>query len=162
MLKTTLKVNDRQPLVAVEMVKSSLGTLKGKRIAILGCSFKPGTDDMRKAPSITVTGRLLRLGAHVVLYDPKAVEAARKVFGHNVEYANSVGESLADADCAIIVTEWDEFKRLKAQDFGCMKRQLVVDGRRIYSPEEFADGTELRAIGLGSRKARLPSPRSKH
>jgi UDPglucose 6-dehydrogenase len=150
MLKTSLKVNDRQPLVAVEMAKSALRTMKGRRIAVLGCSFKPGTDDMREARSIIVISRLLRLGAHVVLYDPKAIEVARKVFGSRVEYADSVEECLAGADCTITVTEWDEFKQLTPLDFECMKRRLVVDGRRVYRPSEFVGKIEFKAVGLGS------------
>lgn len=151
MLEATLTVNHTQPLVAVEMASSSLRTLKGRRVTVLGCSFKPGTDDIREAPSITVITRLLKLGARVVLYDPKAMEAARRIFGSKVEYAGSVEESLAAADCAIIVTEWEEFKRLTARDFACMKRRVVVDGRRIYRPKDFADRTEFRAVGLGPR-----------
>jgi UDPglucose 6-dehydrogenase len=149
MLKAILKVNNRQPLVAVEMLRTSLGTLKGRRIAVLGSSFKPGTDDMREARSIIVIGRLLQLKAHVVLYDPKAMGVARKVFGGRVEYAHSSNECLAGADCAIVVTEWDEFKQLRPSDFGCMRRMLLVDGRRIYRPSEFADRIEFKAIGLG-------------
>jgi UDPglucose 6-dehydrogenase len=149
MLKAALSVNDRQPLVAVEMARGSLRSLKGRRIAVLGCSFKPGTDDMREARSIMVIDRLLKLGAHVVLYDPKAIENARKVFGNRVEYADSVEKCLAGADCAIAVTEWDQFKRLTPRDFGRMRRQLVVDGRRIYRPNEFAGTIEFKAVGLG-------------
>jgi len=148
-LKATLEVNDRQPLIAVEMVRTSLRALKGKRIGVLGCSFKPGTDDMRGARSIILVNRLLKLGAHIVVYDPKAMENARKVFGTRVEYADSVEECLAGADAAITVTEWDEFKQLTPPDFGRMKRQLVVDGRRIYRPSEFLGKIEFKALGLG-------------
>lgn len=151
MLRAALAVNDKQPLVAVEMIKSSLGTLKGRRIAVLGCSFKPGTDDMREARSLVLIAALVRSGAHVTVYDPKATKTAKEILRSKVEYAGSVKQCLAGADCAITVTEWDEFKRLTPRSFDGMRRRLIVDGRRIYAPSNFARRIEFKAVGLGPR-----------
>jgi UDPglucose 6-dehydrogenase len=158
MLKAVLRVNDRQPLVAVEMARSALHTLKGRRIAILGCSFKPDTDDMREARSIIAIRRLLKLGARVILYDPKAMEVARKIFDRRVDYAHSPRECVTGVDCVIVVTEWDEFKRLAPSDFAHLKRRVIVDGRRIYGASEFGPVFELKAVGLGPALQDFPAP----
>jgi UDPglucose 6-dehydrogenase len=158
MLKAVLRVNDRQPLVAVEMARSALHTLKGRRIAILGCSFKPGTDDMREARSIIAISRLLKLGARVILYDPKAMEVARNMFGSRLDYAHSAKECVTGVECVIVLTEWDEFKRLTPSDFAHVKGRVLVDGRRIYSPSEFGPEFQFKAVGLGPALRAFPAP----
>jgi UDPglucose 6-dehydrogenase len=115
----------------------------------LGLAFKPGTDDMRDAVSIRIVRKLLEEGAKVVVYDPKAMDNAKKIFGENVEYASSVEECLKDSECAIIVTEWDEFRKLKPEDFiRLMRNPVVVDGRRIYDPEVYSRKLKFKAMEL--------------
>jgi len=108
---------------------------------------------MREAVSIKIINQLLEEGASVIAYDPAAINNAKKIFKDRIGYAQSPIDCIADADCCIIVTEWEEFKELKPEDFiQCMKSPIVVDGRRIYNPEEFSKKLKFAAIGLRSRK----------
>ncbi len=145
------EVNEKQPYKAVNLAKKLLGDLKGKRIAILGLAFKPNTDDMREASSIKVINQLLREGAHVVAYDPAAIPNAKKIFKEKIEYASSPIKCIEGADCCILVTEWEEFKKIKPEDFiRHMRNPALVDGRRIYNPEEYSRKLKFAAIGLGT------------
>jgi len=149
-LETVLKVNYEQALHVVELARRSLGGLKDKRVAILGLSFKPNTDDMREAPSIKIINKLLEEGARVVAYDPVAMENARKIFKNEIEYAESAEECLKGADCCIVVTEWDEFKKIKLDALKKMKGRSIVDSRRIWNPEKLRKaGFSYSGIGLG-------------
>jgi len=150
LLEAVEGVNSGQPQKAIELCKELVGELRGKRIAVLGLAFKPNTDDTRDAVSIKVVKRLLEEGAKVVVYDPKAMDNARRIFGGDVEYASSAEECLKDSECAIIVTEWDEFRKLKPEDFmKLMKTPAVVDGRRIYDPRVYSGKLKFKAVGLG-------------
>jgi UDPglucose 6-dehydrogenase len=152
LLEATLKINNTQPYRLVELTKELIGDLRGKRISVLGLAFKPGTDDMRDAVSIKIIKKLLEEGAKVVVYDPKAMDNARKIFGDTIEYAKSVEDCLRDSECALIVTEWEEFKKLTPQNFiELMKTPAVVDGRRIYNAEIFSAKLKFAAIGLGKK-----------
>jgi len=106
---------------------------------------------MREAVSIRVVKKLLEKGASVSVYDPVAMENARAIFGDEVEYAGSAVDCIRDADCAIVVTEWDEFRNLRPEDFlRNMRQPAVVDRRRIYRPDEFTGRVRFSAIGLGN------------
>jgi len=142
------EVNNVQPYRAIKLAKKHMGDLKDKRVAVLGLAFKPDTDDMREAVSIKVINKLLEEGASVVAYDPKAVVNARHIFGDKIEYTSSSIECLKDAECCIIVTEWEEFRKLEPDDFvRQMKSPLVIDGRRIFDQTLF--GRRLNFIGMG-------------
>jgi len=150
LLKAVEAINENQPLQAVTMAKKLLGNLKGKRIAILGLSFKPNTDDIREAVSMKLITRLLKEGAQIVAYDPQAMDNVKDVIGEKIECAASPLECIRGADCAILVTEWDEFKKLKPEDFvKNMATPILIDGRRIYDPKEFGGKLKFMAIGLG-------------
>ncbi len=128
-----------------------LGDLKGKRIAVLGLSFKPNTDDMRQAVSIKIINGLLEKGGSVTVYDPAAIPNAERIFKSKIQYAGSAIECLENADCCILVTEWEEFKKLKPEDYTQNMRQpILIDGRRIYNSKEFSKKLKFAAIGLGS------------
>jgi len=157
-VEATLRVNETQPYKIVELAKEVVGSLENRRISVLGLSFKPGTDDMRYAVSVKVVSRLLGEGAKVFAYDPNAMSNARKIFGESVEYADSIEECLKGSECALIVTEWNEFKNLKPEDFTrLMKIPAVVDGRRIYNPETYSKKLRFKAIGLGERQYHNPA-----
>ena len=150
LLESTEKVNDKQPLKAVELCKQQLGCLEGKRVAILGLAFKPDTDDMREARVIPIINELLKEGAVVAAYDPVAVSNAKAIFGDKIEYALSALECLKDADCCILVTEWAEFQKLTPNDFrGRMRQPIVIDGRRIFDVALFEGKVKFVGIGLG-------------
>ena len=149
-LKSVLKVNRNQAIHVVELVRKRLGTLRGRRIALLGLSFKPGTDDLREAPSLRIIKQLLTKGARIVAYDPVAIENAKKILGKRIGYADTVESCLEGVDAAIIVTEWDEFRKLTSTDFKrWMQRPILIDARRIYDPATFRSEMTYVAVGLG-------------
>lgn len=150
LLESVENVNHAQPLKAVELCRQQLGSVNGKKIAILGLAFKPDTDDMREARVIPLIEQLLKEEAEVVAYDPVAKETAKAVFGGKIRYATSAVDCIKKADCAIVVTEWPEFRKLSPEDYiKNMKQPVVIDGRRIYNPEEYAGKIRYVAIGLG-------------
>jgi UDPglucose 6-dehydrogenase len=149
LLEAVLGINDDQAIHIVDIAEQLAGKLKGKKVTLLGLSFKPGTDDMREAPSIRVVNELLkRKITNIVGYDPKSKETAGKEFGEKIKIVDSKEEALKDSECAFLITEWDEFKALKPEDFKKrMKTPNLVDGRRIYPFEEFDSKLNFRAIG---------------
>jgi len=150
LLEAVEKINESQPYKAIELCKTFLGDLKDKKIAILGLAFKPNTDDMREARSIPIINQLLKEGAKITAYDPAAIENAKSIFKNKIVYASSAIKCIKGADCCILVTEWEEFKKLKSEDFvENMKQPILIDGRRIYNPEEFSKKIKFAAIGLG-------------
>ena len=112
-------------------------------------SVKPCTDDMREVASIRVVNELRKRGiTNIIGYDPKAKETAKEEFGDKIEYADSIEEALKDSECAILITEWDEFKALTPDDFKKqMKVPNLVDGRRIFDYNVFNYLVPFRAIG---------------
>jgi len=149
LLRAVYEVNEFQPYKAVELARELIGDLKGRRIAVLGLAFKPNTDDMRNAVSIVIIEKLLEEGAQVVAYDPAAINNAAKLFGDRVKFAPSALDCIRGCDCCIIVTEWDEFRKLEPEDFvENMRYPALVDGRRIYDPCKFASKLKYRAVGL--------------
>jgi UDPglucose 6-dehydrogenase len=142
-LEAVEAVNCAQKRRLFEKMESAMGPLKGKRIAVWGLSFKPRTDDMREAPSITVIEALLAAGARVVAYDPQAQRAARAVFGTRITMAGHSYDALNGADALAILTEWNEFRE---PDFSrmrsLMRAPLIFDGRNLF------DLAQMRARGF--------------
>ncbi|MDD5129938.1 MAG: UDP-glucose/GDP-mannose dehydrogenase family protein [Candidatus Omnitrophica bacterium] len=134
-LKAVRNTNQEQKAFVLKKIKDVLWIIQGKTIAVLGLSFKPNTDDLRNAPSIDLINALIQEGAKVRVYDPKAMEKAKKIL-KNVTFCKDKYQAASGADCLIIATEWNEFKEL---DFIKMKkklkRALVIDGRNIYDPK---------------------------
>jgi UDPglucose 6-dehydrogenase len=150
-LESVESTNHNQPLKAVKMCENLIGPLKDKHIALLGLAFKPDTDDMREARVVPIIKALIEIGAKITAYDPVAIPVAKTIFKDTIQYAPSALNCLENADCAIIVTEWPEFKKLTPEDFiQTMKLPAVVDGRRIYNPKDFRSKMKFAAIGLGS------------
>jgi UDPglucose 6-dehydrogenase len=149
LLEAVLGINDDQAIHIVEVAEELAGKLVGKKVTLLGLAFKPGTDDMRQAPSIRIVNELRNRGiTDIIGYDPKARETAEVVFGDTIKYANSIEEALKDSDCTLIVTDWDEFKTLTPEYFiKHMKVPNLVDGRRIYEFQEFNKALPFRALG---------------
>jgi UDPglucose 6-dehydrogenase len=153
LIEAVIATNENQKVRAVQLAKEALGSLRGKRIAILGLAFKPETDDVREAVSIPVIRGLLAEGAKVIAYDPAAMRNAHAVFEDRITYAQDQADCVTQADCCIIVTEWDEFRAITPETFLRLMRQpIVIDGRRIYDPDKFIGaGINFSAIGLGPR-----------
>jgi UDPglucose 6-dehydrogenase len=140
LLNAVIEVNELQKRRVIGKLERRLGPLRGKRIALLGLAFKPGTDDMREAPSLVLAGRLLSEGADVIAWDPVADGAAHL---HGVEIAASALEALDGADAAVVVTEWPEVSELEwAVAAERMRGNVVVDGRNVLDPDE------LRTLGF--------------
>lgn len=133
LLKGVVSVNKKQQRVLVNKLKSCFASLHGKKITVLGLAFKPNTDDMREAASISVTNELLSLGAVVTAYDPIAIDNAKVMLDPLVNYAYSVEEAIAGCDAVLILTEWEEFKNMDISLFKRMKQPLVIDGRNCFS-----------------------------
>jgi UDPglucose 6-dehydrogenase len=147
LLRATEETNEAQADKVVGLSEKLVGQLDSKRIAILGLAFKKDTDDIREAASIRVIDKLRKKGAKVIAHDPMAMPSFEHVFGNTIELAKNPHAALKGADCAIVMTEWDEFKRLKAKDYvGYMREPNLVDARRIYRPEEYK---QLNLVGIG-------------
>jgi len=152
--EATLSVNSAQPLKAVQLAEQLLGNFERKTVAVLGLSFKPGTDDMRDAMSIKIVEELLNRKARVRVYDPAATKNARAISGKKIRYCKSAIECIRNADCAILVTEWSEFLQLKPEDFAAnMRKPILVDGRHVYDPRKFSRKLRYVAIGVGPKDA---------
>jgi len=160
LLTAVIEVNELQKRRVVGKLEKHLGSLIGKRVALLGLAFKPDTDDMREASSLVLAARLQGEGAEVVAYDPVAAGRAAELLG-SVEMANSAMEALDGADAAVLVTEWTEFAGLDwAAAAGRMTRPLIVDGRNYLDPEALAKaGFEYEGIGRTVNSPR-PTPAS--
>ena len=156
LLTAVIEVNELQKRRVVGKLEKHLGSLIGKRVALLGLAFKPDTDDMREASSLVLAARLQGEGAEVVAYDPVAAERAADLLG-SVEMATSAMEALEGADAAVLVTEWKEFAELDwAAASERMNRALVVDGRNYLDPEALTGvGFEYEGIG---RTVNSPRP----
>jgi UDPglucose 6-dehydrogenase len=134
------------------MAEKLLGSLSSNRIAVLGLAFKKDTDDIREAASIRVINQLKKKGARVIAYDPMAMPNTKRQLSDQIDYAENVHSALKGADCAIIMTEWDQFRQLVPKDFQTyMKTPNIVDARRILDPKQYAQLNYL-AIGTGSAK----------
>jgi UDPglucose 6-dehydrogenase len=149
-IKSADEINKRQRKLFIEKITNRFGkNLKGKTFAVWGLAFKPKTNDMREAPAITIINALLEMGAKVQSYDPKAVESAKFYFGDKISYAKNAYEALENADCLLLLTEWNEFRR---PDFErvkhLLKNPVIFDGRNQYEPSRMLEkGFEYHQIG---------------
>lgn len=144
LLKAVEAVNQDQKLVLFhKIMKYFNNDLRNKTIALWGLSFKPQTDDMREAPSLVIIKNLLEQGARVKAYDPVAMKEASRTLGDTITYSEDQYDTLIDADCMVLVTEWPEFK---FPNFNIIRKLLnnpvVFDGRNIY------DEKEMKRIGF--------------
>lgn len=140
LLREVEEINKQTMLRIIDKAKKLLGgTLKDKKIGILGLSFKPDTDDMRDAPSIVVINKLQKEGAKIKAYDPIAMNNAKKIF-KNVELCSDSYSVAKDSDLLIVMTEWNEFRQLNLLKIkNSMKKPILLDGRNIYDPEKLRD-----------------------
>jgi len=155
LMRAVEDVNREQKSVLVEQVlehfgaRDEAGALAGKTICLWGLAFKPQTDDMREAPSLSIVEGLLRLGAKVKAYDPEATDEARKQLGDTIQYAANPYAAAEGADALLLVTEWNEFRRpswTKLKEV--MRGRAIFDGRNVYTPERVkAEGFTYRGIG---------------
>ncbi|MFC1786425.1 UDP-glucose dehydrogenase family protein [Halobacteriota archaeon] len=137
LLKAVMNVNEGQPKRMVKLLEKKLPSLEGKKVAVLGLAFKNDTDDIRESRAIPIIKMLMDKNAIVSAYDPLANENMRPIFP-DVKYCTSAEEALINADACLVVTEWDEFKKLN-HEFDVMEKKVVIDGRKVILPREDID-----------------------
>ncbi len=153
-LKAVETINQRQKRVLAQKIVKKFGdNLIGRKIAIWGLAFKPDTDDMREAPSITIIEELVRHGAEIIAYDPKAVKSAKEVYLGDIpqiSYVESKYEAVKGADALVLVTEWKEFRQPDFKEIKKLLRQpLIFDGRNQYDKNQMKKmGIEYHQIGV--------------
>jgi UDPglucose 6-dehydrogenase len=147
-VETVIEVNERQHERMVERIESALGTLKEKRLGVLGLTFKPNTDDIRESPAIKIVKNLVDKGVSVAAFDPVGMEAAKQVL-EKVIFVKDVYDAAKDADGLVLITEWNEFRFLDWDRVKALLRfPIVVDLRNIYDPGRMkARGFEYHCVG---------------
>ncbi len=149
-LEATITVNERQRKVLIAKLQQELKTIQGRTIGLLGLSFKPNTDDLRDAPSLTIASQLLKMGAFVKAYDPVSIPACRNQNPDlAIRYCDNVPDLARDCHALLLITEWDEFRHINWQAVAkLMKSPIVLDGRNILAEEEIRQaGLTYRGIG---------------
>ena len=136
----TLQVNK-----VMSLIKQNLKKLQNKKISILGLSFKEDTDDIRESKSIVLIDMLLKQGCNIFVHDPKAIHNVQLIFKNKITYTDSLKDILVNSDCAVVMTPWQQYKKLKEKDFLTMKNPIVVDTRRILN----IHNKKIQYIGLG-------------
>ena len=150
-IETVVDINDkRKTAMAERIIEACGGSIEGKKVAVLGVTFKPNTDDMRDSPSLDILPALIKAGATVTAYDPEGMEEAKeKSAMAGVNWVENAYDTLADADVVTIITEWNEFRALDfARVKDLMKSPVMVDLRNVYDPAQMArEGFTYTSIG---------------
>lgn len=138
LLKAVEEVNKKQRYKFIDKIlKRFNNDIKDKTFALWGLSFKPKTSDLREAPSITIINELLKKGAKIKAYDPKAMQSAKLIFEDKIEYSKTSYDALSGSDALILITEWSEFRRIDINKIkNSLKTPLIFDGRNQYNPKE--------------------------
>ncbi|MFS7393323.1 UDP-glucose/GDP-mannose dehydrogenase family protein [Carnobacterium maltaromaticum] len=148
-IKAAIEVNEKQKLKLVRKARKRFDNFTGLKIAVLGLTFKPGTDDMREAPSIPNINYLIERGADVIAYDPIGIDRAKVIFEDKIEYTTSIDTALKDADACFIMTEWPDVVNYNLENYNkIMKTAIVYDGRNCYDLSNMANNDiEYYSIG---------------
>ncbi|PIE95504.1 UDP-glucose dehydrogenase family protein [Bacillus fungorum] len=151
LLKAVIEVNNKQQLLLIEKAKKVINMDK-KRIAVLGAAFKPNTDDIRDAPSLIIIEELMNIGADVVLYDPKAIQNMKNIFGETIQYSECIDESIREASAAFIMTEWGTIRNYPLERYvQLMREPILFDGRNCYTNEDVKkQGIDYYSVGRES------------
>ncbi|WJN45979.1 UDP-glucose/GDP-mannose dehydrogenase family protein [Priestia aryabhattai] len=148
-IKAAIEVNEKQKFTLIKKARRDFSTFKDLKVAILGLTFKPGTDDLREAPSIPNIRLLLNEGANIHAYDPVGIENFKKIYPTQIYYQETLEEALKGADLCFIFTEWDEIRNMDIDLFNTkMKTPYVYDGRNCFSLEKMKKrGINYQSIG---------------
>ncbi|QPK83104.1 UDP-glucose/GDP-mannose dehydrogenase family protein [Corynebacterium qintianiae] len=143
-------INMRRRQRVVDIAREELGSLIGRRVTVLGAAFKPNSDDVRDSPALAVAGQLSLAGAAVRVFDPEAMDNARRVFP-TLDYASSLDDALTNAELVILATEWQQFRDIDPAAAGeLVDQRLIIDGRNVLPTEAWqAAGWKVRALGRG-------------
>jgi len=147
LLKAVQTTNSQQIENLVSFIKKILTSLNGKRITILGLSFKEDSDDIRESVSINLIKKLLKHKVKIVAHDPMAIENTRKIFGEKISYTKSITSALKNSECAIIMIPWKHYSKLNNKNIQLMKNKIIIDTRRLLTKKKF--DAKYYATGLG-------------
>ncbi|WP_248927144.1 UDP-glucose dehydrogenase family protein [Paenibacillus hamazuiensis] len=162
LLSAVIEVNNEQKYRVIEKLREHVYPIYGEKIAVLGLTFKPGTDDLREAPSIPIINALIDEGAEVFVHDPVALEKARPLLPAKVRLRSNLEEVLKNAGAALLVTEWPEYVNLEPDYLrSVMRRPLLIDGRNALGESRRA-GLEYDGIGLGNPNRDQQTGRRSH
>tara|TARA_B100001540_G_C15790653_1_gene635286 strand:+ start:824 stop:2134 length:1311 start_codon:yes stop_codon:yes gene_type:complete len=148
-LKAVKKTNDEQINNIISLMEKKLGSISNKKITILGTAFKPNTNDIRDSKSIELIKKLLKNKVKISVYDPKALENTKMVFGNKIIYSKSLISALDKSYGVIIMTQWKQFESINNKLLQCMKNKLIIDSRRMLADKEL--NGEYYAIGIGEK-----------
>lgn len=157
-VETVIEVNERRKAEMTDRIVAAFGgSVRDRTIAVLGLTFKPDTDDMREAPSLTILPALLQAGARIQAFDPEGMEEARKHLPPGIIYATSAYDVLEGADGAVVLTEWNEFRGLDLKRMReAMRGDVFIDLRNVYKPGEMASaGFNYQGLGRPVPAAQL-------
>ncbi|MED0988005.1 UDP-glucose/GDP-mannose dehydrogenase family protein [Bacillus paramycoides] len=155
LLSSIINFNNRQQLKLLERAVNDYSSLAGKKIGVLGLSFKPNTDDIRESPALVIVPELIKMGADVKAFDPIATENAKKELGNEVVYCESIDQAIEDTELVFVLTEWDEIKQYPLNKFiEKMKTPNLYDGRNCYDIKQ-VEGTGIIYYSIGRK--RVPS-----
>ena len=149
LLTAVEKTNKQQIDSIIKLIKQNVGKINGEKIAVLGIAFKPETDDIRDSASVELVNRLVKLGGKISIHDPKAIENARKIFRDKVKYIKSISATVKDCNCAVIMTAWNEYKKINNESIRHMNTKFIIDSKRIVSNKNL--NAKYFAIGLGQK-----------
>ena len=146
-IKSTVDINEKQKYRLINKINEKGFKLENKKVAILGLSFKPNTDDIREAPSIKNIEQLLELGANVSVYDPLVNGKIKGIFNDSIEYFNTPEEALEGADYCFVLTEWEQIKNISSETFiSNMSTPIIFDGRNCL---DFKGNSNIEYYGIG-------------
>ncbi len=149
-VQAVIEVNSNQKARMVKKITKALGgSLKNKRIAVLGLTFKPETDDMRDAPSLSIIPELSKKGAEIIAHDPAGIQEAKKFLPKDIVYVEEIDKGIKDADAVVLITEWDHYNKINMEEIiKLMKGNIFIDLRNFYDPELMKQiGFEYYSIG---------------
>ena len=147
LLNAVEEINEKQVQQIIKLLEKKLNGISSRKITVMGTSFKPNTDDIRDSISIKLIKKLLKKKSKITVYDPKALENTKNIFGDKISYENSIIDALSKSQCAIFMTHWKEFEKIDNKAIRCMKRKLIIDCRRIFAEEKL--DAEYFALGIG-------------
>jgi UDPglucose 6-dehydrogenase len=160
LVETTVAVNEaRKSLMAMRVIAACGGSVRGKTVAVLGLTFKPETDDMREAPSLSIVARLAGDGAKIRAFDPEGMQQARPVLPECVTYCRDAFDAAKGADALVLITEWNEFRALSPTRLrDTMRGRVLVDLRNVYDPIAMRQaGFEYHCVGRPTREEPVSS-----
>ena len=150
LVSATIEVNEKQKLRMLDIIYDAMGNeISGKNIAVLGLTFKPETDDMRDAPSLSILPKLVEKGARIIAHDPAGIKEAKKLLPESIKYSNDIDDVISGSDAIILLTEWNHYRGLDVENIkSLMNDNIFIDLRNVFEPEEMKNqGMKYYCIG---------------